>query len=409
MSVFRYVALRMSAQPAERVVGEAFGESPEHVRASLRRVGLSVVELKPLRKGDAAARSTVRSAWHEHLRQRRCATRAEIYDGVATMLDSGMPLLQSIEAIARSGRHHARARAMLAQLRDSLRSGGSLAQAFEAQPDWFSSLEVAMVEAGARAGNLAQVLRDLSERHERTGRLMEKLAGALAYPAAVFVLGLGVVTFLSTRTLPELVTILRNANVEPPALTLKVMATGSFFADYGLALLAVAAASVLTVLFLRARAISLLPDAIAHRLRPELLRKAAIAGVATSLAQLVRTGVPVLDALRVIAPTVKSRSLQEHIKAAATRIERGMPLSDALADPRFFDEEFVRLVEVGQATGELAPLLSRVGERLQRSAQRSLDRLAAVIEPVSILALAAMVGTVALAAVLPLFRLQEIL
>ena len=134
-----------------------------------------------------------------------------------------------------------------------------------------------------------------------------------------------------------------------------------------------------------------------------------VGAMAQSLAELVRTGVPLVESLRVLAPTTGSAALRDVLLRAADRLERGATVAESFEAPAWFDEEFSRLLEIGQATGELAPLLDRIGQRYERSAARAIDRLAQLLEPAAILLLAALVGTVALAAVLPLFQLQEIL
>ena len=117
---------------------------------------------------------------------------------------------------------------MLVQVREALRGGESLAQAMQDHASWFDPTEIAMVDAAQHGGTLPEVLRSLTERHERSDELTSKLAGALTYPAIVTLIGLGVVVFLSVRTLPQLVQILTDAGIPTPALTERVMAFGSF-------------------------------------------------------------------------------------------------------------------------------------------------------------------------------------
>jgi type II secretory pathway component PulF len=135
-----------------------------------------------------------------------------------------------------------------------------------------------------------------------------------------------------------------------------------------------------------------------------------VARFAQVLAELLRSGVPVVEALRVLAPTFSTASgFAVSIRGAAERIERGEDLAQALDDERWFDAEFRRLLDVGQAAGDLDQLLMRIAERYGRHARRLIDRLAALLEPVVILLLALMVGAVVMAAVLPLLRLREML
>ncbi|MEE9128655.1 MAG: type II secretion system F family protein [Phycisphaerales bacterium] len=438
MTVWRYTAvpLQRAAQASARR-GELAGESAAEVRASLRRIGLQVIDLRPLRRNatDPVTQNqlawlrelhgSIRSSIEGHVRGRR-HERAELYDALATMLDSGLPLLEAVDTIIGcTKRHRCAVRSMLVQVREQLRGGSSLAEAITAHRSWFDASEVAMIEAGQLSGTLTRVLRTLAERHERSGELSNKLIGALAYPTIVAMVGLGVVIFLSVKTLPDLTRILTHAGIETPALTAKVMALGQFLAGHWLAIIVLAVGFLvgLTVLSgLMAQRQIHWPDWL-RRLYPKVLRRIAVAQVSLQLAELLRAGVPVVDALRVLAPTSSgggSRSggggegggggsLARQLHTAADRVERGDELAAALDDEHWFDGEFRQLLAIGQATGELDSLLERIGRRYARQAERLIDRLAALLEPSVILTLAVLVGLVVMAAILPLLRLQEVL
>ncbi len=406
MTIFRYKAIRVTAS-GEAVDGELAGGSGAEVRAALRRVGLQVIDLKEV-KGRSRTDHPLLLALERHLRKRRRGARAELFDALATLIESGLPMLQSLDAALRTRRGTSAGR-MLASLRERLKDGASLGAAMQEEPAWFEQVEVAMVEAGQRGGTLPSVLRALADRHERAGSLAQKLAGALTYPALLTVLGLAVVVFLSTRTLPDLIRVLEDAGVSPPALTLKVMAVGRAIQWGWPAALPLLLLLGTGVLLLRQRLLkpgSRWP-ALLDRLYPRVLRRARLAEVTSGLADLLRSGVPMVEALRVLAPAAAHSGLRACLVQAASRIEHGAEVADALSDERWFDAEVLRLVEVGQASGELSALLERLGKRLERSAARAIDRFAALLEPAAILVLAALVGTVALAAILPLFHLQE--
>ena len=240
-----------------------------------------------------------------------------------------------------------------------------------------------MIEAGQLSGTLPRVLRTLAERHERSGELSNKLISALAYPSIVAMVGLGVVIFLSVKTLPDLTQILTHAGIETPALTAKVMAFGQFLAGHWLALivLAIGVLGGLTVLSgLTAQRQMQWPDWL-RRLYPKVLRRIAVSRVSLQLAELLRAGVPVVDALRVLAPTSSGGggasggggSLARQLHTAADRVERGDELAAALDDEHWFDGEFRGLLTIGQATGELDSLLERIGRRYARQAERLID------------------------------------
>ncbi len=449
MTLWRYIAVPSgSAHPGSVRRGELAGESAMEVRSSLRRIGLQAIDVKPLRSARLTSFSLSEiPAIARHVRARRKFLRAELYDSLATMLNAGLPLLEAVETVmhARSSDSDERTDCSQKQsfidrigldritrlfsgnsfpgseIREALRSGHSLAEAMAAQPLWFDQSEIAMVRAGQHGGTLARVLRVLADRQQRSNQLSSKLAGALAYPIAVAVIGIGVVVFLSIKTLPELVTILTDAGIDPPGLTAAVMATGQAIASWWhlilLALVIVLGGALVGSELLRRRQgnhqrTSGDKPSSASRFRGrgiKVMRRLAVGRFALELSELLRTGVPVIDSLRVLAPTMTSRRLRSLINTAADQVEQGDELAISLHDRHWFDAEFTRLVEVGQTAGELDDLLERLGERYLREAERLIDRLTTLLEPCVILALAAMVGLVVMAAVLPLLRIQEIL
>lgn len=407
--IYRYRAIPLPGSNVNAAVGELSADSPADVRSSLRRIGLLAVDVRPARRRIGLQYIPLAPLLHRHLRSRRRGVKSEILDGLATMLEAGIPLDESIATLAGS---RSKARTLLAELREGVRGGGSLSSAIEAQPGWFDAAEVAMCRAGEVSGELPGVLRTLAERHHRSGELMAKVAQALAYPAIVLVVGLGVVIFLSTKTLPDLASILHSAQIPTPRLTTVVMAFGQGLAGWWWLLVfaaILAAAAALALPRLARRRGTEIP---AWLRPPAVLRQAQLAEALLSLAELLRVGVPMTEALRVTAPSAGgpgSGRLRSLLIGAADRLEGGERISRALDDGLYFDGELIRLIAVGESAGELDEILAHVGERTRRRARRTIDRLASLLEPAVILLLAAMVGVVVMAAVLPLIRLQEVL
>jgi len=420
VTVYRYKAVPLQPRetPSSPLAGELSADSPAALRASLRRIGLQAIEAKPAGRGLPGAAA---SAWagpvvhrlQSGARARRADTKAELFDSIATMLEAGVPVVEAVSTLTQ-GRSRGRARTMLIELRESLNNGHTLDDAMAEGPWWFDGAEIAMVRAARASGELPSVLRTLAERHQRAGALSAKIIGALTYPAVVACVGVGVVIFLSVRTLPELVGILRDEGVAPPGLTLAIIAAGRSMLAYG------------PVLLLTAAALAIAGVAAAGRLRrrgwraptqlrvllPAFARRAVLARAWSGLAELVRTGVPLVEALRITGPTVSGLfggSLRTELESAAASIERGSSLADSLADHVWFDAECRRLIAIGENAGELSEVLQRLADRAHRAATRAVDRLASMLEPAVILTLAALIGIVVMGAVLPIIKLQEII
>jgi type IV pilus assembly protein PilC len=413
VTVYRYTARPIAGGPSS--TGELSGETEAEVRASLRRIGL-----QPLRIDSARAkgsRSNSRWSWigvriDSHLRTRRRMQRADLFDSLATMLESGLPLVEAARTLVASSR--GRQRIMLRELLDGLEGGRSFSDSMALFPAWFDTAECAMARAGEQSGELAMVLSSLSQRHQRSGDLAGRIASALTYPAIVGLVGVGVTVFLSTKTLPELVSILEQAGVSPPSLTAVVMAIGQFIARWWWVVLVGALAVPLGVgsAFRRANDRGIRPP-LAGLWPPLVLRQALMAHALLTMAEMLRCGVTLVDAIRATGPTLSGPGAgelgQRTLALAADEIEKGHAVGAAFDDPKWFDAEVRQLIAVGDASGELDRALTRLGQRLHRRAQHAIDRLTALLEPVVIILLATLVGIVVLSAVLPLIRLQEVL
>jgi len=412
MELWRYTAVR--CEGGEAIAprrGELMAASAAEVRASLRRIGWQVVDLRRARR-PIALPTHVRITWHRHLRRRRREARAETYEGLCSLLESGLPLVECLEVMSMErDRWTSRARRnMLIQWREAMRSGASPAEAMAQHPQWFDSIDCAMVQSGQHGGTLPAVLAHMAQREERADRLGHQLITALTYPAIIMVAAIGVAIFLSVKTLPDLASLLTTAKIQVPLLTRWVMGAGQFIAKWGVVLLLATIVFAGIIAILRRAAIEHSPKAarIAASCTPRLLRTWAVARFAQSLADLLRTGVPAVEALRVLTATL-SPALARVVNEAAREIEQGQDFAGALSDPCWFSPQFQRLVHSAQAAGELEATLERLAQRDERSAERQLGRLAALLEPAAILTLATLVGIVVLAAVLPLTRLQEVI
>jgi len=411
VSLWRYKAVTASGLPRK---GELAADTAVSARASLRRIGLTVLDVRPVTGERARVPASITRSVHGVLRGRRRDTKAEVLDALATLLASGVPLAEGLGTLAGARSKRSGTRRMLLQVEDAVRGGTPLAEAFETQPGWFDTAEVAVVRAGQTRGELAHALRSLADRHTRTGELAGKLASALAYPAIVAVAGVAVVVFLSLGPLPRLVGILEQAGVEPPGLTAMVIGLGEALARWWAIVLAIVISALLLVAW-SVRAISTSERGWPNMLRalvPQAVRGMALARLAGELQSMTRLGVPLTEALRAAARTFHgpvSISLRANLEHAATRVEAGERLSQALDDPHWFADDLRRLIEAGETAGELPDLLERLADRLERRATRLTDRLAGLIEPAAIIMLAAMIGVVVLSAVLPLLKLREVL
>lgn len=402
---------RYSAVGAGDAVLRGFVDAvdPARAREALRDRGLRVLRLEA-----RAGRRGWAPPWAEMLRRRRTAARADILHEIASLLESGVPLGDALEVAAGGSILGASRRRMLADLSRAVRAGAPLSEAIRSHPGWFDAADIAVLAAGEHAGTMAAACVSLSARDGRADELSRRIATILAYPLCLSVLTIAVVAFLGRVTLPGLAGVLREAGVPVPWLTSALIWSGRA--------LAVGWPGLVVLLAVVAMAPAAWARIAAHRggelparvrcLVPAAARKAVLAGVLRELALMLRCGVPLVEALRIAAPTARgplSPGLHRRLHRAASSIEAGDTLAAGLDDPLWFPPSVRRAVEVGESTGELADQLERIARTEAERARALADRLAALLQPAAVIVLAIAVGTVIMAVVQPLARMQEIL
>jgi type II secretory pathway component PulF len=407
MRTWRYAARPVDEGSSATNVGEITAASAADARTLLRQAGLRVTEIRELGRSESIAARLPMIA--RRMRARRTARKAELFDSLATMLDSGIALGEAIAVLAGavSGRRDD-GRLMLVQLRDAVHGGDSLATAMSAHALWFDAAEIAMVRAGERSGQLTAVLRGLAARGRERDELVGKLIAALTYPTVVLIVGLAVVVFLSQRTLPSLVGILEGGGVTAPLLTRGVIAAGDALVRFGWIM-----PLVVVGIWFGARLIrsGRSDGAASRRFVPRAIRAMLLARTYDGLAQLTRAGVPLVDAMQVLAPTLGgfgAGHARAQLREAVRRIERGDDASAALGAEPWLNDEHRKLLQVGDEAGELETAMRRLADRFTRQAARRTERLMSALEPTVIVVLAGLVGLVVMAAVLPMLRLQQL-
>ncbi len=407
---FRYRAIE--AVTGRVRYGEQSGESAYAVRASLRRIGLQVESLDPVGERTRAPRwaQPLVASWHARARRTRRLIRADLFDALATLVNAGLPLEQSVGQLAASHTRSRAERIMLRRLRDRLREGTALSDACAEFPDWFDALDLAMLATGQQAGDLPGVLISLAEHHQRSGAIGQKLFVALAYPVVLLVFGMIAVVFLSIGPLPKLLALITQANQTPPALTLHLVWLGQTIAHWWpLIILATIAAIMGIAALIRRTPRSGVLGAIIHgNLIARARQRGQIAGVAFTLARLRRSGMPLLEAIEATASTAEAGSLRQVLGDAAQAIRRGEDFSSVIGASALMEPEFAQLLQLGERSGELTTMLDRIAERYTRTANRTIERVATLVGPLAIVILAMLIAVIAMAAILPIVQLGDL-
>ena len=300
------------------------------------------------------------------------------------------------------------------RISDDLTEGASLHESCSKHTGWFDSLELAVLEVAQQSGDLSSAMRRLAERQSRSSALRDKVIAAITYPVLIGLVTMLVVVLLSTKTLPPIVEMLTASDIQVPRLTRMLVWSGRAIAapEAIMAVLTGVVTLILVAVVVRNGTKSRVAPGWYVRLLPSVCHRLPVSALARDLADLIASGVPMALAVSVLTPTLRgpgTSRLRASLESARRAMTEGAPLEEAFGDDLWFDAEFRRLLALGQESGELPPMLRRLADRYEARSRRAIDRLASLLEPAAILVMSAVVGTVVLAAVLPLIRMQELI
>src|SRR6266513_6004189 len=330
---------------------------------------------------------------------------------LATMIDAGLAMVQSLQALAEQTTNKVM-KDVIKDVCSRVEGGDSFSEALTKHPKVFNRLYVCMVAAGEKGGLLAEVLSRLATYLENTARLRKKVKSAMMYPTAVTVIAIGVTIFLLVKVVPVFGEIYSGFGAKLPGPTQFLITISNVLKSYILFILPALCLAVYGWFFYiktkpgrefwdRTRIKLPIFGPIAHKI--------CLARFTRTLASLIRSGVPILEVLNIVANTCGNVVMEKAIRTAASDIERGEGISVALGKHSIFPSMIVRMMTAGEQTGKIAAMLERVADFLDEEIETTLSGLTALIEPLLIDFLGVVVGGIVIAMFLPIFKMTEIL
>lgn len=401
MSTFTYLG---NDRAGRRVKGLVAAESIRAARDRLRLDGIAIRSIQP--RADKRSRnyfSTLR-------RKRLSAGLTEFLVELATLLQAGVPLLEAMDCSL--PQTHPSLQEPLSAIRDSVAGGESLAEAMQRE-DWlFDDMTIGMIRVGEHAGNLEEILDQIAGFREQSAQLQDRVLSAVLYPAIVFCVSVGVTLFLMTVVVPMLLKNLAELGSQLPWPTrvLKLMSDSLLSHGWWLAALS---GLLLAALAAWARTetgkLRLAKCTIRIPILGSLIRKQAIGRTALVVACLLRSGVELVQALRIAAQSCSNIIVRKSLLEATDDIERGLGLKEAIQKHAVFPASVAQIFSLGQQSGQLDSMLQRLGTDYDRQARVLATRAASVAEPILILLLSVMVGFILFATVLPILEAGNVL
>jgi len=326
---------------------------------------------------------------------------------LATLVDAGLPLLRGLRVLEKQERNSA-LRTILGELALAIEGGSTFSEALAQHPKTFNRLFVNMIKAGELGGVLEVVLKRLAEFSEKAQKIKGKVKSALFYPIAVMLVATGILILLMTFVVPRFKEVFAGMDVQMPGFTLFVLAVSDAVRHNIVKTLgAVAVAWVLIVLFLKTKIGRLLWDNLKLKLPAvgPVISKVAISRFCRTLGTLVSSGVPILQALNIVKETAGNVVISNAVAKVHDSVKEGETITAPLETARVFPPMVVSMVDVGEQTGALPEMLLRISDNYDEDVDNAVAAMTSLLEPLMIVVLALMVGSIVIAMFLPLIKM----
>ena len=334
----------------------------------------------------------------------------DFFNGLATLVDAGIDIAEGLRVIVAETESE-QLRQVLEDVRLNVESGGTIFESMSAHPEVFSAEVINLIKAGEYSGELVTACFDISEHLEWLDGLMGDVKQATIYPAMVALAVGGLVFIMFAFVVPQFAAIFDALDLELPLLTKLVIGVGEFFSVYWWLVLSVVVGLFATLKFLPAYWPGFAYMLDAWRLRipvfGELLQLLILSRFSHNLSLSLKAGVPIIEALELVAGVVSNRVMQKALSHATYVVSEGRKLSEALMDHDIMSPIVMRMIVVGEETGNLDSCLAKVAKRYDMEIPRKIKRVFGILEPVIILTLIGIVGIVAGAIFMPLFSLMS--
>ncbi|MGQ0612748.1 MAG: type II secretion system F family protein [Planctomycetaceae bacterium] len=328
---------------------------------------------------------------------------------LSTMISAGVPLLESLEVLHEQA-DTAGFRLVLDSVIESVRGGTDLSTALEKFGRVFPNIYVSMVRAGEVSGQLDDILVRLAEYMEASQKLKREIRAAMTYPVVSLVLVVGITMFLMVGIVPKFKEIFDSLEIDLPGLTRSVLAISLGIKNHVLeSVVGFIGLIVLVMIWKRSRSGRKQCDWIILHLPVfgPLFRKVALSRFSRTFATLIKSGVPILGALEIVAETAGNSVISDVVENAKENVRQGHTLAEPLMESKVFPPMVTRMVQIGEKSGSLEQLLEKIADFYDDQVSASVKTLTSLIEPIMIGIMGFMVGGIVLSVFLPIFELQK--
>jgi type IV pilus assembly protein PilC len=389
---------------------EITAENLSEARSRLRERGFTVEDLKATQKVDFS-KIDIQQLIESKLSSVTVKDKAIFSRQFAAMINAGVAMVRSLGVLSEQCTNPKMKKA-LQNLSADVQEGSSLSEAMRKHPACFDDLYVSMVQAGEVGGVLDEVMNRLAKLLEDVARLQNQIKSALTYPVVVTFLAVGIFIAMTVFVLPTFEGIFKQLNVELPEFTQAMMAISRFLRtpEYVALMLVIIGALVFafkTYYKTRVGRETIDRYSLKVPLFGDLIQKSATARFCRTFGALMRSGVPILTALEIVRDTSGNQIIANAIDEARKEIQTGGMISLALQKERVFPTMAIQMISIGEETGDLDKMLSKVADFYENEVEEAVKAMTSIIEPLMIVVLGGMVGSILMSMYLPMFKVFD--
>jgi type IV pilus assembly protein PilC len=402
MPLFQYV---VKDEAGKDVTGVHEANDVKELVGIFRQKGYTIIKVTEKKSGTQVRTKS------RHMKRRRIKIDDLVVFArqMATMIDAGVPLIQSLEILGEQ-MDNAKFSEVIKKVSNDVEGGKAFSEALEPHKKVFSELFINMIKAGETSGQLYEILDRLAAYLEKTANLQKKVKAALIYPGVVTCVALGITTFMMTFVIPRFAEIFASLNAKLPGPTLLLITVSNFMKNNFFLCIGLLAVGI----FLFRRYIKTKQGRMWWDTRVlvmpvfgSLLLKVVMSKFARTLATLVKSGVPIMASFEIVEKTVGNVLIASIIEEVRGNIKEGGSITMVLSRKPIFPTMVTRMISVGEETGSLEEMLGKIADFYDEQVDIAVDGLTSLIEPLIIVFLGVIIGGMVICMFLPIFTLTQ--
>lgn len=340
----------------------------------------------------------------------KIGAKSTFYHLLSVMINAGIPMVRALRSLAVQEKN-AKMVMIILSIADQIERGKSLSESLLSYPDVFLDQEIGMVRSGEASGQLGKVMESISDDLGKADSIQKKVKSAMIYPTMIFILLIGVVTAMLVFVIPKLTSLFSSNQLELPLITRIVVASSNFMVNQSVLLIVGTLLLVLFFMLFRSTTIGrYLLDSFKIKVPifGSLFQKAYLSRFARSLSNLLDSNISIVKTIEIAANSMGNEVYRKRLLLASEDIKQGIPLAETLTESPLFPPMLVNMIDVGEKTAQLESITAKVATFYENEVDTAVEGISKIIEPVILVFIGLVVGTIVAAIMLPIMQLSDL-